>query len=161
MMAVSGFSTAPRHYPKFPKRRIDPDAIGQEPPSQKWATTIGGEAGVVAGEPRAQVAPERDDGAPVRGSAAARSLIPSRQARRTFRYSSTVCMPPPSPSPRRAQVAEFRSARSETIRRYRGLISHRRSHMNAQGVQLELGQAGDNSIRLTIPRRSALLVDAR
>ena len=47
--------------------------------------------------------------------AAARSLMPSRQARRTFRYSSTVKMPPPSLPPERAKVADFYAARSEPI----------------------------------------------
>src|ERR1700747_2708942 len=36
-------------------------------------------------------------------------------ARRTFRYSSTVKMPPPSLTPERAKVAEFYSAGSGTI----------------------------------------------
>src|SRR3954470_9231931 len=36
-------------------------------------------------------------------------------ARRTFRYSSTVKMPPPSLPPERAKVAEFYSAGSGTI----------------------------------------------
>src|SRR5271163_4456943 len=50
-----------------------------------------------------------------RGRAASRALIPSRRARRTFRYSSTVKMLPPSLSPERAKVAEFYSAGSGTI----------------------------------------------
>src|SRR5437763_16038931 len=36
-------------------------------------------------------------------------------ARRTFRYNSTVKMPPPSLTPERAKVAEFYSAGSGTI----------------------------------------------
>ena len=47
--------------------------------------------------------------------AASRWLMPSAQARRTFRYSSTVKMPPPSPPPERAKVADFYAARSATI----------------------------------------------
>src|SRR5205823_5445311 len=47
--------------------------------------------------------------------AASRALIPSRKARRTFRYSSTVKMPPPSLLTERAYVAEFYSAGSGTI----------------------------------------------
>src|SRR5271169_1378278 len=47
--------------------------------------------------------------------AASRALIPSRWARRTFRYSSTVKMPPPSLLKGRAKVAEFYSAGSGTI----------------------------------------------
>src|SRR5271169_4983430 len=47
--------------------------------------------------------------------AASRALIPSRWARRTFRYSSTVKMPPPSLLKGRAKVAEFYSASSGTI----------------------------------------------
>src|SRR5271169_5956953 len=50
-----------------------------------------------------------------KGRAASRPLIPSRQARRTFRYSSTVKMPPPSLLKGRAKVAEFYSASSGTI----------------------------------------------
>ena len=58
--------------------------------------------------------------------AAVRSLIPSRHAKRTLRYSSTVCIPPPSPSPDWATLAEFCSAAAGPPRRYRGLLLHRR-----------------------------------
>jgi hypothetical protein len=47
--------------------------------------------------------------------AASRALIPSAQARRTFRYKSTVNIPQPSLSPERAKVADFYAGRSRAI----------------------------------------------
>jgi hypothetical protein len=47
--------------------------------------------------------------------AASRRLMPSAHARRTIRYKSTVKIPPPSPQPERAKVADFYAACSATI----------------------------------------------
>lgn len=47
--------------------------------------------------------------------AASRWLMPSAQARRTFRYKSTVKILPPSLSPERVKVADYHAARSRII----------------------------------------------
>ena len=47
--------------------------------------------------------------------AASRWLMPSAQARRTFRYNSIVKMPRPPSHPGRAKMADFCAARSATI----------------------------------------------